>query len=131
MTKPVIDHIGIVVGDLNSAVERLKPLFGDAITYKELSEEELKIAKFETQNITIELLQYNGSANFAREVMGEKNGLNHVTVRVDDVSKSLSRLEKQNFRPKDGFPRKGADGEIAFFERDEETGLLVEICGTD
>lgn len=131
MTKPVIDHIGIVVGDLNSAVERLKPLFGDAITYKELSEEELKIAKFETQNITIELLQYSGSANFAREVMGEKNGLNHVTVRVDDVSKSLSRLEKQNFRPKDGFPRKGADGEIAFFERDEETGLLVEICGTD
>ncbi len=131
MTKPVIDHIGIIVNDLVSSVERLKPIFGDAITYRHLPEEGLKVAEFETQNLIIELLQYEGAAEFARDVMGELSGLSHITVKVDNVSESLSDLAAQGFQPQAGFPRKGAHGQIAFLERDDETNLLIEICEAD
>ena len=129
MSKPHIDHIGIVVADIEAAVERFRPLFGDSDPIRELAEYGLRVAMIETANVTIELLQYTGDGDdFARGVMGERLGLNHVSARVDDVPESVEALTAQGFRMMDGFPRPGAHGEVAFFERDETTGLLFEVC---
>ncbi len=129
MSKPHIDHIGIVVADIEAAVERFRPLFGDSEPIRELAEYGLRVAMIETANVTIELLQYTGDGDdFARGVMGERLGLNHVSARVDDVPESVEALTAQGFCMMDGFPRPGAHGEVAFFERDETTGLLFEVC---
>ncbi len=129
MSKPHIDHIGIVVADIEAAVERFRPLFGDSEPIRELAEYGLRVAMIETANVTIELLQYTGDGDdFARGVMGERLGLNHVSARVDHVSESVEALTAHGFRMMDGFPRPGAHGEVAFFERDETTGLLFEVC---
>ena len=132
MTKPHIDHIGIVVADIEAAVERFRPLFGDSEPIRELADYGLRVAMIETANVTIELLQYTGEGDdFARGVMGERLGLNHVSARVDDVPESVEALTAQGFRMMDGFPRPGAHGEVAFFERDETTGLLFEVCAPE
>ena len=129
MSKPHIDHIGIVVADIEAAVERFRPLFGDSEPIRELAEYGLRVAMIETANVTIELLQYTGDGDdFARGVMGERLRLNHVSARVDDVPESVEALTAHGFRMMDGFPRPGAHGEVAFFERDETTGLLFEVC---
>lgn len=132
MNKTHIDHIGIVVADLDAAVERLGPLFGGAPRIKELADVGLRVAEFQAANVTVELLQYTGKNDaFARRVMGERLGLNHVSARVEDVERSLGELRAKGLKPMEGFPRQGAHGRVAFFEPDAVTGLLFEICQPD
>lgn len=132
MTAPHIDHIGIVVADLAKAVEMLKPLFGDAVRFKDLPEVGLKVAEFRAANVTIELLQYDGrNDGFARAVMGERTGLNHISARVADIGAAMAALGAKGLRVMDGFPRQGAHGQVAFFAPEPTTGLLFEICQPD
>lgn len=132
MSAPHIDHIGIVVADLEAAIARLGPLFGGAPVLKDLAEVGLRVAEFQAANLTVELLQYTGTNDaFARRVMGERIGLNHVSARVADLERSLARLRAAGLEPMEGFPRQGAHGRVAFFEPDAVTGLLFEICEPD
>ncbi len=128
MSAPTIDHIGILVADLDAALERLKPLFGAPAVVKEIADAGLRVAEFHATNVTIELLQYRGDADFARRVMGDRLGLNHISARVDDLGQSLATLMAAGFEPMEGFPRQGAHGQVAFFEPDPASGLLFEIC---
>ena len=133
MNAPHIDHIGIIVADLDSAVERLRPLFGDAPMHvKELPEVGLRVAEIHAANVVVELLQYaGGDSRFARKVMGERLGLNHISARVADVERSVTELSAAGFKPQQGFPRQGAHGRVAFFDPDAVTGLLFEVCQPD
>lgn len=132
MSGTHIDHIGIVVADLDQAIERLGALFGGSPVVKELAEVGLRVAEFQAANVTVELLQYTGTNDaFARRVMGERLGLNHVSARVEDVERSLAELRAAGLHPMQGFPRQGAHGRVVFFEPDAVTGLLFEICQPD
>ena len=129
MSRTHIDHIGILVKDLDEAMARLGALFGSVPIVKELADAGLRVAEFQAANVTIELLQYVGPHDaFARRVMGERLGLNHVSLRVADVERSLEELRAAGLRPMEGFPRQGAHGRVAFFEPDAVSGLLFEIC---
>lgn len=129
---PHIDHIGILVADLDAAIVRLTALFGGVPLRRELPDVGLAVAEFRAANIVIELLQYTEAGDsFARRVMGSRLGINHLSARVDDVATSLRRLKAGGWRPMDGFPRPGAHGEVVFFEPDPVTGLLFEICQPD
>lgn len=129
---PHIDHLGIVVGDLDAAVRRLAPLLGAPTRMKRLAEVGLRVAEFDCANIVVELLQYTGEGNgFAQRVMGEEPGLNHLSLRVADVDRSVAELKAAGFEPMAGFPRAGAHGRVAFFEPDAVTGLLFEVCQPD
>lgn len=128
-SAPYIDHIGIVVADLDQAIEKLRPLFGTPARTKELTEVGLRVAEFDAANVVIELLQYTGGANgFAQQVMGQRLGLNHLSARVADVEQSVATLRQAGFTAMAGFPRPGAHGRVAFFEPDAVTGLLFELC---
>ncbi len=122
-----VDHIGIIVEDLDSAVAKLGVLFG-AAEIKNLPDAGLRVAEFRAANVTIELLQYTQNAEFARRVMGSRIGLNHLSISVDDTDRSIGELRGAGFVPMEGFPRQGAHGRVAFFEPDAVTGLLFEIC---
>src|SRR5262249_8125152 len=130
-TLPRIDHIGIIVADLDAAIERFSALLGIASERRDLPEVGLRIAEFHAENIDIELIAYDGSAILARRVMGNEPGINHMTVCVDGIEAALERLGAAGFRAQLGFPRRGAHGTIAFLERDPVTGLLFELCAPD
>jgi len=131
VTAPHIDHIGIIVADLEQAADKLRPLFGEHAGIRELPGVGLRVAEFHAANVVIELLQYSGDAAFARGIMGERLGLNHISARVDDVDRSVSELTAAGFTRMRGFPRQGAHGRVAFFEPDPVTGLLFEVCKPD
>ena len=132
MKPPHIDHIGIIVADLEQAIARLGPLFGGMPVVRELADVGLRVAEFRAANVTVELLQYSGINDaFARRVMGERLGLNHVSACVEDVERALAELCAAGLKPMEGFPRQGAHGRVAFFEPDATTGLLFEICQPD
>mgnify|MGYP003700818269 CR=1 FL=1 len=132
MSKVAVDHIGVIVEDLEDAVARYTAILGPPAKRVELEDVGLKVAEFETANVTIELIQYAGEkADFARQVMGDAPGLNHVSLEVADLARSLEAAQASGLRVQDGFPRRGAHGEVAFFERDAGTGLLLEFCEPD
>ena len=132
MSVPRIDHIGIIVPDLEAAIARFGALLGGlAPERRDLPDVGLRIAEFHAANIAIELIAYDGEAQLARRVMGSTPGFNHVTVAVDDVDAAIGRLGAAGFRLQPGFPRAGAHGTVAFFERDQETGMLFEVCAPE
>ncbi len=132
MTKTRIDHIGIIVADLEAAIVQFTLLFGTPKMIKEMPENGLRVAEFDTENVTVELLQYTGENDaFAREVMGERLGLNHISAAVPDLDQSVADLSGAGFRIMDGFPTQGAHGQVAFFHPDDTIGLLFEVCQPD
>lgn len=133
MSAPEIDHVGIIVADLDRAVTMMTRLFGAGPAYvRDMPEVGLRVAAFRARNIMIELLHYTSAeGGFAREVMGDAPGLNHISARVGDFDAAATELTAAGFRMKPGFPRQGAHGRVAFFEPDPATGLLFEICQPD
>lgn len=133
MNKPHVDHVGIVVDDLEQAIAAFERLLGTPPSaVKELTDAGLRVAEFEVANLTIELLAYTGAGDgFAKSVMGARAGLNHVTLRVADVEAAVADFAAAGIRVMAGFPRPGAHGRIAFFEPETTAGALIEVCAPD
>ncbi len=133
MTAPVIDHVGIIVADLDAAVDKFRCLFPDGPSLvKDMPDVGIRIAKLEAENVTLEFIQYTSAhASFGKQAMGEALGINHVSTRVADADRAIADLRAAGFETKDGFPTRGARGTVAFFEPDDTTGLLFEICQRD
>ncbi len=133
MTKPTIGHVGIIVEDLSAAVETLTGLLGvPPERIKEMPGVGVKLAEFHMANLILELIQYTSDErNFAKDVMGERVGLNHLSVTVPDVDESIRSWTEKGLALAEGFPIKGAHGRVAFFETEPKTGILFEICQPD
>jgi len=126
---PRIDHIGVVVDDLEAAKASFERMLGVAPSMvKKMPEVGLYIARFETTNVAIELIQYTDDGDgFGRAVMGSETGFNHISFEVDDVSEAVERFADAGLEPQEGFPRQGSTGPVSFFEKDPVTGLLLEV----
>jgi methylmalonyl-CoA/ethylmalonyl-CoA epimerase len=133
MSGPHVDHIGIIVADLDAATRTFEVLFGaPPKTVKTLKEVGLRVAEFEAANVTIELIQYlEEGESFARSVMGGREGINHLSLRVDDVETSIRALEGAGIKTMEGFPTRGAHGKVAFFDAATTHGLLFEVREPD
>ncbi len=131
MARPMVDHIGIIVEDLERSLalfERLFDLRPTAI--QEMEGVGLRIAQLEAENIAIELIQYmGGEETFGRKVMGPRPGLNHFSVKVADVDGFVNRFQDSGVKVMEGFPRKGSHGRVAFFEPETTEKILMEVCG--
>ena len=130
MIAPRIDHMGIVVADLDAAVTMFTSILAGAQVHtKDMPEVGLRIAIFEAANISIELIQYTeDGSEFAQGVMGATPGLNHFSVEVANLEAAAADMEAAGFKMMQGFPQPGAHGRVAFFERQAGSNVLFEIC---
>lgn len=133
MNAPRIDHIGIVVDDLEASIEAFaKMLPGAPLVRRSIPDAGLEIAELAAANVVVELLQYTDRGDgFGRAVMGSAAGVNHLSLSVDDLDGALATLRASGIEPLAGFPRRGAHGRIAFLPREPRTGLLFELCEAD
>lgn len=133
MNAPRIDHIGIVVDDLEASVASMaRMLPGAAIVRRSIPDAGLEVAEFAAANVIVELLRYTDRGDgFGRAVMGSAPGVNHLSLSVADLDAALGQLRAEGIEPAAGFPRRGAHGRVAFLPRDANTGLLFELCEPD
>jgi len=125
----IVDHIGIIVQELDHTLALWEKLFGLKPTIvRDMPEAGLRIAHIETQNVEIELLQYTGEESFGRQVMGSSPGVNHLSIRVDRVDDSVQEFKEKGVFAQEGFPRQGSHGRITFFDPETTDGILMEIC---
>jgi methylmalonyl-CoA/ethylmalonyl-CoA epimerase len=132
-TRPVVDHIGVIVPDLDAAVALFTKLFGGGpVKTKEMADVGLRIAEFAAANVTVELLQYTGENDaFAKDVMGEVAGVNHISFRVEGLAAATEAVAAAGAKPMAGFPRRGAHGQVVFFEPASTGGVRFELCEPD
>lgn len=128
-----IDHIGIAVDDLESAIATYEKLL-DSTCYKRETVEAQKVetAFFQTGESKVELLGATSDDSVIAKYVGKKGeGMHHVAFEVEDIHAELDRLRSEGFRVLSDKPSRGADNKlVAFLHPKDNHGVLVELCQT-
>ena len=129
-----IDHIGIVVKDLNLAIAEYQKLYNAKVSDREKFEDRnVELAFIEFANTSVELLSPISFEQTETALVKTLNlrgpGLHHICYEVSDIIAELSKLKAQGIELIDEKPRKGARGSIiAFFKPQTFDAVLVELC---
>ena len=126
-----IDHVAIVVKDLEAAVR----LYTETLGFKEVFREVVYDQGVETVGLQagtsfIELLLPLDEASPIARYRGDAaTKLHHTAYRVDDIEAKLREFKAAGVRLIDERPRKGAHGSlIAFLHPKATGGVLIELC---
>jgi methylmalonyl-CoA/ethylmalonyl-CoA epimerase len=124
-----IRHIGVIVKDLESAVERFKGFGFSCNEVNENKEVGIKAAFFPIGDTLIEFINYTGpDKGHDNVVRSQKGAINHLCFEVDNLEESIREFEKSGAKLVEGCPRPGAHGRIAFFYPESTEGVLIELC---
>jgi methylmalonyl-CoA/ethylmalonyl-CoA epimerase len=129
-----IDHVGIAVRDLETAVEVYRLLLGRPPSHRQMVESDgIEAVMFEVGESRVELL---GSTREDSKIAGflarRGGGLHHVAYGVDDVQAALDEYAGLGLQTLDSCPRRGAAGRlVAFLHPSAAMGVLTELCQPD
>ena len=128
-----IDHVGIVVQDLDEALSTYCGILGFRLLERlEAPDHGVEIAFLDAGNSTIELLspteKESGTARFLAR-RGE--GSHHVCFAVPDITRALEELRARGVRLIDETPRRGVHGLVAFAHPQAAHGVMVELLQKD
>ena len=128
--KAVLDHIGVAVADLHEALAFYRDALGLEIEpAEEVASQRVRVTFVPVGDAAIELLEATApDSAIAKFVAKRGPGLHHITLRVDDIAATLSRLKARGARLIDNTPRPGAQGSlVAFVHPSAAHGVLVEL----
>ncbi len=133
MTIKRIDHIAIVVEDLERALAVYRDALGMTVSdIREMPEQDVKMAFLPTGDSEIELLEpINPDSGIARYLAKRGEGLHHICLEVDDIEATLADLKAKGAQLIDETPKPGAYGRIAFIHPKGAHGVLVELVERD
>jgi methylmalonyl-CoA epimerase len=126
-----IDHIAIVVKDLEATLRFYTRVLGFKEVYREvIYDQGVEAVGLEAGESFIELLlPLDAESPVARFRGDAVTRLHHTAYRVDDIEAKLSELRAAGVRLIDEHPRRGAHGNlIAFLHPKATGGVLIELC---
>jgi methylmalonyl-CoA/ethylmalonyl-CoA epimerase len=125
-----IDHVGIAVRDLDTAVLHYGRTLGVEPGHREILELQGVEAVFlDVGHSAIELMApLRPDSPVGRFLDRRGEGFHHVAYRVDDLPATLAHLDAEGVRLVDRMPREGSRGtRIAFAHPSSFGGVLVEL----
>ena len=131
MIDAPIDHIAIVVADLEATIELYTKTLGFSEVYREIvTDQGVEAVGLRTGDAVIELLRpLDDTSPIARFRGDAPTKLHHTAYRVTDIGAELARLKAAGVRLIDESPRKGAHGNtIAFLHPKSTGGVLIKLC---
>ena len=131
MIDAPIDHVAIVVKDLEKTIELYTRTLGFSEVYREIvADQGVEAVGLRTGDAVIELLRPLDETSAIARFRGEaETKLHHTAYRVSDVRAELARLRAAGVRLIDEEPRRGAHGNtIAFLHPKSTGGVLIELC---
>jgi methylmalonyl-CoA/ethylmalonyl-CoA epimerase len=126
-----IEHIGIAVKDLDSAIPLYEKLLNTPCYKTELvASENVMTAFFAVGNNKIELLQSTiADGVIAKYIEKKGEGMHHIAYAVDDIIAEMNRLKEQGFTLLNEVPKQGADNKLVCFVHPKDAGgVLMELC---
>jgi methylmalonyl-CoA/ethylmalonyl-CoA epimerase len=130
-----IDHIGVVVEDINKAIEFYTTKLGMKLVHREdLPDRGIKVAFLtgkdgETAVELLEPMNHDDMNNTVAKFLKNKGpGLHHLAIKVGNIESALKELENQGLQLVDKSPRPGARGHlVAFVHPKSVMGVLLEL----
>lgn len=130
-----IDHVGIVVKDLDRAIVRYREVLGLSAGPVEMYGDDLLRLAFiptrpqDSDGPTLELLEPLREGSNAWEFLQRKGpGIEHVAFLVEELDRQLEGLRRRGVPLRDRCGRIGAGGmRIAFLDPDAVDGMLTEL----
>jgi len=126
-----IDHIAIVVKDLDRTLDLYTRVLGFETLYRETIEDQgVEAVGLRAGDSGIELLRPLDETSPVARFRGDaETKLHHTAYRVTDLRAELARLKAAGVHLIDDAPRKGAHGNlIAFLHPKSTGGVLIELC---
>jgi methylmalonyl-CoA/ethylmalonyl-CoA epimerase len=125
-----IDHIGVAVEDLDTAIALYERSFEMELAHRETVESQgVEAVLLDVGDGHVELLRPLGPDTAVGKFLARKGeGLHHVAYAVDDVDATLGKLEAAGLELIDSEARTGIRGSrVAFLHPRSTGGVLTEI----
>jgi methylmalonyl-CoA/ethylmalonyl-CoA epimerase len=125
-----IDHVGVAVEDLDSAIELYEAGFEMELAHRETVESQgVEAVLLDIGDGHIELLRPLGPDTAVGKFVAKRGpGLHHVAFAVDDIDAALDRLKQEGIELIDAEPRVGIRNSRVAFVHPRSTGsVLTEI----
>jgi LAO/AO transport system kinase len=125
-----IDHIGIAVRSISSALKLYEGVIGLRVSgYENVEEQGVRVAMLPIGESRIELLEPLHAESPVEKFMSKRGeGIHHIAVCVDNIELALERFRAAGARLIDATPRRGAgNSKIAFIHPAGMHGVLLEL----
>lgn len=125
-----LDHVAILVADLDAAVKLFRDVYGlELAEIEDVPSEKVRVAIFGHGAGRIELVSPSGPDSPMHEALEKRGeGLHHLCLEVPDVEKAMASLRARGAPLLDEKPRPGAGGaKVAFVHPKGSRGVLVEL----
>ncbi len=125
-----IDHIAVVVDDIDAALSFWRDALGMEMTHlEEVKEQESIVAFLPAGGSEVELVKPTTDTSGVAKYLAKRGpGMHHLCVEVDDIHATLARLKDKGIKLINETPTLGAGGkQIAFVHPGSTSGVLVEL----
>ncbi len=125
-----IDHIAIVVADIDAALAFWRDTLGLDLTHVEdVPDQASAVAFLPTGESEVELVKPTTTdSGIARYLSRRGPGIHHICFEVDDIAAALAALRTRGVRLIDEQPKIGTGGKkIAFIHPESTHGVLIEL----
>lgn len=126
-----IDHVGIAVKSLETAIPLYRDILGFSFLGKEtVDSQQVRVAFFRLGEIKVELLEPTSpESTIARFIEKRGEGIHHIALAVKELEGELEGLATAGIRLIDEWPKPGANGtQVAFLHPKSTLGVLYELC---
>ena len=126
-----LDHIGVVVKDLQKAIGLFENLSLTVGEKEEIEHLKVAVAFFQVDGNRIELISpLTENHELMWHIQEHGEGLHHIAFKVRDMNESVENLKKLGVRIAQDRPKgKGHGGkEIVFLDPEDTNGILIELC---
>lgn len=132
-TVNYIDHVGVAVKNIDTALAFFKKVFDVPDADIELMEDQgVRACLIEVGQTRLELLEPTGpESGVGRFIERRGEGLHHLALNVTDISGKLQTLQTLGVDLIDQTPREGLSGRIAFVHPRSVFGILTELVESD
>jgi len=126
-----VDHIGIAVRNLDSAIKYYCDGLGlELLKMEDVPKEDIRVAILRAGGMTLELMEPRQNVGVvAKFIQNRGEGIHHISFQVESVEATLRRLKERGIALVDETPRVGVGGrKAAFLHPRSSFGVLIEIC---
>ncbi|MFA5795152.1 MAG: methylmalonyl-CoA epimerase [Candidatus Brocadiia bacterium] len=124
-----IDHIGIAVKDINTALAFYQQGLNLNPHIEEVPAMKVRVAKLAVGESTLELIQPLAGEEAVTKFLANKGeGIHHICLKTDNVMALTKELIDKGYKPVYPEPKVGAGGhKVNFLSPRDTFGVLIEI----
>ena len=125
-----IDHIGIAVRSIDSAMKMYESLFGlTALSIEENKEYKVKLCFIPVGEVMVEFLEPSEAGSpYDRFIREKGETIHHIAYKVSDIDQMIKQLKKAGIKLLDEEAKPGGAGSrVAFIDPSHTNGIMTEL----